>query len=48
MEDIYKSINRITKTDAHMKAYLEPRYAFISEVMTGEINEVSYKKAKRY
>ena len=48
MEDIFKSINRITRTDMHAKAYLEPRYNSISEVMTEEIQEVSYSKGKRH
>ena len=47
MEDIYRSINRITKTDAHTKAYHEPRYDSVSEVTTEGINEVSYNRAKK-
>ena len=47
IEDIYRSISRITKTDAHMKTLHEPRYNSISEVMTEGINEVSYNKGKR-
>ena len=47
MGDIYRSINRITKTDVHMKAYHESRYDLISEVMAEGINEVSYNKGKR-
>ena len=30
MEDVYRSINRITKTDAHTKAHHEPIYDSIS------------------
>ena len=41
MEDVYKSINKITKTDAHTKAYHEPRYDTISEVATEGVNEVN-------
>ena len=33
-------------TDVHCKAYHEPRYNLISEVMTEGINEVSYKKVR--
>ena len=47
MEDIDRSINRITKIDVHIKAYHELRYNLISEVMTEGINEVSYNKGKR-
>ena len=47
MEDVYKSINRITKTDAQTKAYHEPRYDSISEVTTEEVNEVSYNRGKK-
>ena len=47
MEDVYRSINRITKTDAHTKAYHEARYDSISEVTTEGINEVSYNKGKK-
>ena len=46
MEDVYKSINRITKTDACTKAYHEPRYDSISELTTEEVNEVSYNTGK--
>ena len=34
MEDDYRSINRIIATDAHTKAYHEPKYNAISEVTT--------------
>ena len=37
----------MTKTDAHTKAYHEPRYDTISEVATEEVNEVSYNKGKK-
>ena len=37
MEDVYRSINRITKTDACTKAYHEPTYDTISEVATEEV-----------
>ena len=47
MENIYRSINRIAKTDAHTKAYHEPKYDSISEVPTEGINKVSYNKGKR-
>ena len=47
MEDIYKSINRITKTDACTKAYPEPRYNSISDVTIEGINEVSYNRGKK-
>ena len=40
MEDVYKSINRITKTDAYTKAYHEPRYGTISEVANEEVNKI--------
>ena len=46
MEDVFRSIYQITKTDACMRAYHEPRYDSISEVMTEEIHEVSYNKGK--
>ena len=38
MEDVYKSISMIIKTDACTKAYNEPRYDTISEVATEEVN----------
>ena len=41
MEDVYKSINKITKTDACTKAYHEPRYDTISDVATEKVNEVN-------
>ena len=40
MEDVYKSINKITKPDAYTKAYHEPRYDTISEVVTEGVNEM--------
>ena len=47
MEDVFKSINQITKTNAHTQAYHESMYDAISEVSTEEIHKVSYKKGKR-
>ena len=38
MEDVYTCINRITKTDACTKAYDEPRYNSISEVITEDVH----------
>ena len=48
MEDVYKSINRITRNEARTKAYQELSYDSISEVLTEGIHEVSYNKGKRY
>ena len=47
LENVYKNINKITKSDACTKAYHEPRYDTISEVATEEVNEVSYNKGKK-
>ena len=47
MKDVYRSINKITKTDAHTKAYHEPRYNSFSEVIAEEVNEVSYNRGKK-
>ena len=41
MQDVYNRINKITKTEAHTKAYHEPRYDTISEVATEEVNKVN-------
>ena len=47
MGDIYRSINRVTKTNVHTKAYHQPRYKSIPEVTTKGISEVSYNKGKK-
>ena len=47
MEDIYRTINRITNTDACTKAYHGPRYNSISDMTTEGINEVSYNRGKK-
>ena len=46
MGAVFKSINQITKTDACMGTYHEPRYDSISQVLTDEIHEVSYNKVR--
>ena len=48
MEDIYRNINRIIKNEVETKAYQEPRYDSISDVLPEGIHEVSYNKGKRY
>ena len=47
MENVYKSINKITKTDACTKTYHEPSYDTISEVATDKVNKVSYNRGKK-
>ena len=47
MGDIYNSINRITRNEVRTKAYQEPRYDSIPEVLTKGIHEVSYNKGVR-
>ena len=44
MEDVFKSINSITRTEEQMKAYNESMYDFTSHVATERINEVSHGK----
>ena len=41
MEDVFKSINKLTRTEEQMKAYNEPMYDSVSHVATERINEVS-------
>ena len=48
MEEIFRSINRITKNEARTKAYQAPRYNSNSEVLAEGICKVSYNKGKRY
>ena len=43
-EDVFKSINRITRTEEQMKAYHELKYDSISQVSTEKIHEVSNAK----
>ena len=47
MEDVCKSINKITKTNAHTKAYHEARYDTISEMAAEGVNEVNYNRVKK-
>ena len=44
MEDVFKSINMITRTEEQKKAYHELKYYAISQVSTEKIHEVSYGK----
>ena len=44
MEHVFKSINKVTRTEEQMKAYHEPVYDFVSHVATERINEVSHGK----
>ena len=44
MEDVFKSINKITRIEEQTKAYHEPKYDAISQVSTERIHEVSYGK----
>ena len=46
MEDVYRSINKSTKTDTCTKANHKSRYDTIYEVATEEANEVSYNRGK--
>ena len=39
---VFKSINRITRTDEQTKAYNDPMYDYISQVSSETINEVSH------
>ena len=48
MEDVYRSINQITKNEVRTRAYQEPWYKFISEVLSDCIHEVSYNRGKRF
>ena len=43
-EDVFKSINKITRTEEHTKANHEPKYDAISQVTIEKIHEVSYGK----
>ena len=44
MEDVFKSINMVTRTEGQMKAYDEPMYDSVSHEATERINEVSHSK----
>ena len=44
MEDNFKSINKVTRTEEQAKAYNEPMYDSVSHVATKKINEVSQGK----
>ena len=44
MEDVFKSINKITRTKEHTKAYIQPIFNSVSQVATESINEVSHGK----
>ena len=49
MNDVFKCINKITRTEEQMKAYNEPMYDSVSHMATERINEVSqgeYSKPK--
>ena len=48
MEDIFKSINRITRTKEWTESYNEPIYDSISQVATERINEVSHGKYSKW
>ena len=41
MEDVFKRINKVTRTEEWMSVYNEPMYHSISYVATERINEVS-------
>ena len=44
MEEFFKSINKITRTEEQTKASHDPKYDAISQVSTEKIQEVSYGK----
>ena len=44
MGDVFKSINRSTRTEEWIQAYHEPKYDSISQLSTEKIHEVSYGK----
>ena len=44
MDDVFKSINKVTRTEQQMKAYNEAMYDSVSHVATENINEVSKGK----
>ena len=44
MKDVFKSINKVTRTEEQTKAYNEPMYDAVSHVATERINEVSQGK----
>ena len=46
MEDVFKSINRITRTEEWMRAYHELKYNSISQVSTEKNHKVSHRNYK--
>ena len=44
MDDVFKSINKVTRTEEVMKAYNEPMCDSVSHVATERANEVSQGK----
>ena len=44
MENVFKRINKATRTEEEMKAYNKPMYHSASHVATERINEVSHGK----
>ena len=44
LEDVFKSINKVTRSEEQMKAYNEPIYDSVSHVATERTNEVSHGK----
>ena len=44
MEDVFESINKVTRTGEQTKAYNEPMYNSVSHMATERISEVSKGK----